>query len=180
MSYPAISLATATAGRHRRPQKRLQTAANLPSTRIRARIIAPVTPSPPSAVLTPSIPVHRWIRAKRGDTGGAGQPLQPENAVALQQRIERGDTAGAGQSLQPARAGPQLQRVERVCAKQPGIPGAARWRRPAPLLKPRALSRGRTAYRPEGAPIACWLSRTALPRNGYQPLPSSASRSTAV
>ena len=31
---------------HRRPQKRLQTAANLPSTRIRARIIAPVTPSP--------------------------------------------------------------------------------------------------------------------------------------
>ena len=64
MSYPAISLATATAGRHRRPPKRLQTAANLPSTRIRARIIAPVTPSPPSAVLTPSIPVHRWIRAK--------------------------------------------------------------------------------------------------------------------
>ena len=37
--------------------------ANLPSTQIRARIIAPVTPSPPSAVLTPSIPVHRWIRA---------------------------------------------------------------------------------------------------------------------
>ena len=32
-------------------------------TQIRARIIAPVTPSPPSAVLTPSIPVHRWIRA---------------------------------------------------------------------------------------------------------------------
>ena len=37
--------------------------ANLPSTQIRARIIAPVTPSPPSAVLTPSIPVLRWIRA---------------------------------------------------------------------------------------------------------------------
>ena len=102
---------------------------------------------------------------KRGDTGGTGQPLQPENAVALQQPIERGDTAGAGQSLQPARAGPQLQRLERVCAKQPGIPGAARWRRPAPLLKPRALSRGRTAYRPEGAPIACWLWRMALPSN---------------
>ena len=47
LSYPAISLTTATVGRHRRPQKRLQTAANLPSTRIRARIIAPVTPSPP-------------------------------------------------------------------------------------------------------------------------------------
>ena len=49
-------------GSHRRPQKRLQTAANLPSTRIRARIIAPVTPSPPATVLTPSIRVHRWIR----------------------------------------------------------------------------------------------------------------------
>ena len=48
------------------------------------------------------------------------------------------------------------------------------------LLKPRALSRGRTAYRPGGAPSACWLWRMALPRNGYQPLPSSASRSTAV
>ena len=47
MSYPAISLSTATAGRHRRPPKRLQTAVNLQSTRIRARIIAPVTPSPP-------------------------------------------------------------------------------------------------------------------------------------
>ena len=47
MSYPAISLTTATVSRHRHPQKRLQTAANLPSTRIRARIIAPVTPSPP-------------------------------------------------------------------------------------------------------------------------------------
>ena len=44
------------------PPKAPATAANLPSTRIRARIIAPVTPSPPSAVLTPSIPVHRWIR----------------------------------------------------------------------------------------------------------------------
>ena len=42
-----ISLTTATVGRHRRSPKRLQTAANLPSTRIRARIIAPVTPSPP-------------------------------------------------------------------------------------------------------------------------------------
>ena len=34
VSYPAISLTTATVSRHRRPQKRLQTAANLPSTRI--------------------------------------------------------------------------------------------------------------------------------------------------
>ena len=46
MSYPAISLSTATADRHRRPQKRLRPPANLPSTRIRTRIIAPATPSP--------------------------------------------------------------------------------------------------------------------------------------
>ena len=46
MSYPAISLSTATADRHRRPQKRLRPPANLPSTRIPARIIAPATPSP--------------------------------------------------------------------------------------------------------------------------------------
>ena len=36
VSYPAISLATATVSRHRRPQKRLQPS-NFPSTRIRAR-----------------------------------------------------------------------------------------------------------------------------------------------
>ena len=64
MSYPAISLSTATVGRHRCPQNACRPPANLPSTQIRARIIAPVTPSPPSAVLTPSIPVLRWIRAK--------------------------------------------------------------------------------------------------------------------
>ena len=46
-----------------KPAPGSQPPANLPSTQIRARIIAPVTPSPPSAVLTPSIPVHRWIRA---------------------------------------------------------------------------------------------------------------------
>ena len=76
MSYPAISLSTATVGRHRCPQVRerllpcpsaCRPPANLPSTQIRARIIAPVTPSPPSAALTPSIPVHRWIRAKAPD-----------------------------------------------------------------------------------------------------------------
>ena len=47
------------------PKSACRPPANLPSTQIRARIIAPVTPSPPSAVLTPSIPVHRWIRAKK-------------------------------------------------------------------------------------------------------------------
>ena len=65
MSYPAISLATATVGRYRCPQKRLQTARQPPVyPNSSPRIIAPVTPSPPSAALTPSIPVHRWIRAK--------------------------------------------------------------------------------------------------------------------
>ena len=52
VSYPAISLSTATVGRHRCPQKRLQTARQ-PPVYPRARIIEPVTPSPPSAVLTP-------------------------------------------------------------------------------------------------------------------------------
>ena len=47
VSYPAISLTTATVSRHRHPQKRLQTAAKLPSTRIQARTIALVTSSPP-------------------------------------------------------------------------------------------------------------------------------------
>ena len=58
---PAISLTTATVGHHRRPQKRLQTAANPSSSRIRARTIAPVIPSPPFHC---PHAVHRWIRAK--------------------------------------------------------------------------------------------------------------------
>ena len=55
LNIPAISLTTASAGRRRCPQSACRSPANFPSTRIRARIIAPVTPSPPSAVLTPSI-----------------------------------------------------------------------------------------------------------------------------
>ena len=55
VSDPAISLATATAGRHRCPQSASRPPANPPSTRIRARIIAPVTPLPPSTVLASSI-----------------------------------------------------------------------------------------------------------------------------
>ena len=34
----------------------------------------------------------------------------------------RGDTGGAGQPLQPDKSAPPLQRLERVCAKQPGRP----------------------------------------------------------
>ena len=65
MSYPAIWLATATVGRHRCPQKRLQTARQppvYPSSSPDHRACNSLTPS---AVLTPSIPVHRWIRANR-------------------------------------------------------------------------------------------------------------------
>ena len=70
----------------------------------------------------------------------------------LTQRLERGDTGGAGQPLQPDRAVPRWQPVERVCAEQPERPVAESLSlAPALLLKPRALSRGRTAYRPEGA-----------------------------
>ena len=47
------------------PPKHLQTVRQLPFTRIRGRIIAPVTPSHPCAMLTPTIRVHRWIWAKR-------------------------------------------------------------------------------------------------------------------
>ena len=68
------------------------------------------------------------------------------------QLLERGDTAGAGQPLQPDTSGPQRHgRLERVRAKQPGRPGWLLFSLGEPvllLLKPRALSRGRTTYRP--------------------------------
>ena len=50
--------------RHRRPQERLQAARRPPAYPNQARIIAPVTPSHPSAVLTPSTCMNRWIRVK--------------------------------------------------------------------------------------------------------------------
>ena len=62
-SYPTISLTTASAGRQRCPQSAFRSPSNFPSTRIRARIIALVTPSPPFRCPHPSIGVHRWIRA---------------------------------------------------------------------------------------------------------------------
>ena len=52
--------------RHRRPQERLQAARRPPAYPNQARIIAPVTPSHPSAVLTPSTCMNRWIRAYNG------------------------------------------------------------------------------------------------------------------
>ena len=102
----------------------------------------------------------RQQRVERGDTAGAWQPLQPWIAEPRQQRVERGDTGVVRQPLQPdsadprrqpERSVPRRQRLERVRAKQPGRPVelvfVSPWR--ALLLKPRALSRGRTAYRPE-------------------------------
>ena len=64
MSYPAISLATATVGRHRCPQKRLQTARQPPVYTNSSPDHRACNSLTPSAVLTPSIPVHRWIRVK--------------------------------------------------------------------------------------------------------------------
>ena len=64
MSYPAISLATATVGCHRCPQKRLQTARQPPVYTNSSPDHRACNSLTPSAVLTPSIPVHRWIRAK--------------------------------------------------------------------------------------------------------------------
>ena len=64
MSYPAISLATATVGCHRCPQKRLQTARQPPVYTNSSPDHRACNSLTPAAVLTPSIPVHRWIRAK--------------------------------------------------------------------------------------------------------------------
>ena len=70
MSYPAISLATATAGRHRCPQKRLQTARQppvYPNSSPDHRACNSLTPFRcPHAV-------HRWIRAKEAAEGRAGK-----------------------------------------------------------------------------------------------------------
>ena len=66
MSYPAISLATATVGCHRCPQKRLQTARQPPVYTNSSPDHRACNSLTPAAVLTPSIPVHRWIRAKKG------------------------------------------------------------------------------------------------------------------
>ena len=74
VSYPAISLTTATAGRHRRPQKHLQTAANLQSTRIRARTVASVTSSRPFRY---PCAVHRWIRVKSAAVERKKRPHRP-------------------------------------------------------------------------------------------------------
>ena len=65
LDYPAISLATATVGCHRCPQKRLQTARQPPVYTNSSPDHRACNSLTPSAVLTPSIPVHRWIRAKK-------------------------------------------------------------------------------------------------------------------
>ena len=61
-SYPRHLAHHSQCRAHRRPQKRLETAANFQSTRIQAPIIALVTPLPPFRCPRA---VYRWIRAKR-------------------------------------------------------------------------------------------------------------------
>ena len=79
--------------RHRRPQERLQAARRPPAYPNQARIIAPVTPSHPSAVLTPSTCMNRWIRGKtciwarrdasRGIDGGWGSLVSAGSGESL-------------------------------------------------------------------------------------------------
>ena len=71
------------ADRHRRPQERLQAARDLQPTRIQARIIAPVTPSHPSAVLTPSTCMNRWIRAYTPTSTSSPTPQHPATAIGV-------------------------------------------------------------------------------------------------
>ena len=81
MSYPAISLATATVGCHRCPQKRLQTARQPPVYTNSSPDHRACNSLTPSAVLTPSIPVHRWIRGKCAQPGTPSEELEKFSAV---------------------------------------------------------------------------------------------------
>ena len=64
--------------RHRRPQERLQAARRPPAYPNQARIIAPVTPSHPSAVLTPSTCMNRWDSGLREGQGFGRGGVQGE------------------------------------------------------------------------------------------------------
>ena len=69
--------------RHRRPQERLQAARRPPAYPNQARIIAPVTPSHPSAVLTPSTCMNRWIRGNAPGRANTGDKVMTLVASAL-------------------------------------------------------------------------------------------------
>ena len=86
--------------RHRRPQERLQAARRPPAYPNQARIIAPVTPSHPSAVLTPSTCMNRWIRANAGWPGGLrwlhGEEVSNRHTSASIHSGRRRSTEGQG------------------------------------------------------------------------------------
>ena len=88
--------------RHRRPQERLQAARRPPAYPNQARIIAPVTPSHPSAVLTPSTCMNRWIRGKaalRVREGCANAPRCSQPSDEIRRRRRCGRDMGRGVSL---------------------------------------------------------------------------------
>ena len=114
--------------RHRRPQERLQAARRPPAYPNQARIIAPVTPSHPSAVLTPSTCMNRWIRAKpspaaaRRGPGPCGKRRTPQKAP------------GAGAS---ASSGPRAhQHSQGVQWRQSGLEAVAAGREPGGAVLP--------------------------------------------
>ena len=143
MSYPAVSLTTATVGRHRRPQKRLQTAANLPSTRIRARIIAPVTPSPPLPLSSrrPSVSIGGFglMHTMHYHIGNCWQPLEILHDHHRRQSADSSPIARVG-------AGPARRRPGRRL--RPGVGPVrqhpARLRRPVATLQRLVRRRGPT------------------------------------
>ena len=103
--------------RHRRPQERLQAARRPPAYPNQARIIAPVTPSHPSAVLTPSTCMNRWIRAKRavcgirqgqrsdGESSSAGGAASAGSCVAEKRRVFGLSSAADGGGAQVGASG---------------------------------------------------------------------------
>ena len=134
MAYPAISLSTATAGRHRCPQERLQTARQppvYPNSSPDHRACNSLTPFPcPRAV-------HRWIRAKgeqgdvgpqgpqgdRGDVGPQGPQGDRDDVGPLGPRGDRGDVGPQGPQGDRGDAGPQGPKGDRGDVGQRGPKG---------------------------------------------------------
>ena len=120
VSYPAISLTTATVGRHRHPQKRLQTAADPASTRIRAPTIHVcyfLSPLPVSSPC-PSLSIggfglrRRFLRPQRtdwnGPTNGGGRSADcngPAPGAMATRRYGRPLHPGRGRGGGPEVAG---------------------------------------------------------------------------
>ena len=104
---------------HRRPQKRLETAANFQSTRIQARIIALVTPLTPSAVLAPSIGGFgfRQYRPRTDWAGSLGHRWNKQVVAKGQNRASATGVHGSARPLadwhiaQPVRVVPPVRAV---------------------------------------------------------------------